>query len=1169
MPQALRMRLFDSATDAGRSFNAEVLHRLEASLEVDSSGKMPTEGSSMSRRALRLAVVTATALFAIGAALVIAFATGGASTAKPVSKFAAAASDPDAVTAAARIQGDQGVTWESYQAATQTYPASRIALSWLTNAKTTFDRLAARSPKLPPDPGLTNVWQQYGPQEFAKYPGILDYGGAGYNAAARIVALAINKTCVPGNCVMYAGPNGAGVWRTDDALAVDPNWVQVGVGDLAQASVGDIVIDPNDPFENVVYLGTGEPNACSSGCPAGAGLYRSLNRGASWTKLSASCVSNGTYACISPGKDSFLGRGISEIVVDPNSSQHLLVGSATAVRGLSHIIGLGGQRRFDEPGPNPTGLYESFDAGNTFTPVWVPNPAAQGSLNPAPGRRGVIDVGLDPNNTSVVYASAFDMGVFRRCPNVVPACGNEASAGQFDWKQVFRPRKPADNANDVERTMIDLTTAPNNFNRTRIYLTTGRGTTTAPFTGESSSSFWRTDNANQTAAALLATEPLGVAQPPGYPSGAGNAFPALYNGWQVLTANTIASPYWATHNFCTAQCWYDQDVFTPKGRPNEVYVIGSYNYNEMTCYTRGTNFCSSGISNTRAILWSTTAGDPDPGNLDRTFTDMTWDAQNEQADWCAYPDIPGACLVAHNAQHPDQHEIVVNPSMPTQFFEASDGGTVRSDGYFTNLSRVCAHPARGALTGNSLLQCQRLLSRIPSELTHVNRNIGSSLQFVNVAMNPTNPCQMIGGTQDNGTWMNGPQNSACDTGVWYTKIYGDGGWAGFDSHPDDTALPPAAQTGNTWVFNQFTSPTIDANFRNGQEDKWVVVSGPIASTEAVGFYQPQIADPNPPLFGGSRTHPIFAAQMHVFRSWAFGAGRPITTPQQVVPDVTYYEANCPEFFTNATDPNCGDFQPLGGPAGANNPGDLTGTAYGGDRMTATGLGRGISSIARRGADFSTMWAVTAVGRVFVTFNANDPNPAAVVWYRVDNLPTPANPCPANTVPNCSPDRFPAGIYPDPNNVNVAYVAYSGYNAATPNAPGHLFRVVLTRNAAGVPTNAAFINLNVEGGLNAYPNPNGAGDLPANDVAMDDLTRSLYVATDFGVLRGTPSSSSTTTATYTWAVTPGMPRYEVVHLAMLGGQRDACRTDLSSAAPVCGHWLIAATHSQGIWLNRLH
>jgi hypothetical protein len=208
-----------------------------------------------------------------------------------------------------------------------------------------------------------------------------------------------------------------------------------------------------------------------------------------------------------------------------------------------------------------------------------------------------------------------------------------------------------------------------------------------------------------------------------------------------------------------------------------------------------------------------------------------------------------------------------------------------------------------------------------------------------------------------------------------------------------------------------------------------------------------------------------------------------------------------------------------------------------------------------------MWATTSGGRVFVTFNANDSNPAAVVWNRIDQLPTsPSNPCPSGTEPNCSPDRIPTGIYPDPSNPRRAYITYTGYNASTPATPGHLYRVTL--NGAG--TAVEFLNLNVEAGLNNFPNQTGTGDLPANDVVMDDLTGNLYVATDFGVLKGTPTGPNT----FGWATTTGMPRYIVAHLALVGGQRDACRSDVAAASGVCGDLLLAATHSQGIWLNRL-
>jgi hypothetical protein len=168
---------------------------------------------------------------------------------------------------------------------------------------------------------------------------------------------------------------------------------------------------------------------------------------------------------------------------------------------------------------------------------------------------------------------------------------------------------------------------------TRIYLTDGTaGSASVP------SEFWRTDNANQPAAALLASEGPGATEPP--PPGI--PFPANFNGWQKLTSSTTVSPYYATFNFCTGQCWYDQYVYTPAGLPDTVYVLGSYNYGELPCNTKGVG-CGNGRSNGRAVLYSTTAGDPDASAtgaaLNRTFTDLTFDMQNDPlASWCPLGD---------------------------------------------------------------------------------------------------------------------------------------------------------------------------------------------------------------------------------------------------------------------------------------------------------------------------------------------------------------------------------------------------------------------------------------------------------------------------------------------------------------------------------------------------
>ena len=129
-------------------------------------------------------------------------------------------------------------------------------------------------------------------------------------------------------------------------------------------------------------------------------------------------------------------------------------------------------------------------------------------------------------------------------------------------------------------------------------------------------------------------------------------------------------------------------------------------------------------------------------------------------------------------------------------------------------------------------------------------------------------------------------------------IYGDGGNAGYDA------------TNPTWRFNEFTGGFSDSNFENGDPTKWVITSAPIVNSgEAVAFYWPQIADPNP----APGTHPIYSGAQHVWRTLAFGAGHAGNVPQDSTPDIAGYEANCPEFAVSSTQVGCGDYRPLGGP----------------------------------------------------------------------------------------------------------------------------------------------------------------------------------------------------------------------------------------------------------------
>src|SRR5438477_8451153 len=143
-----------------------------------------------------------------------------------------------------------------------------------------------------------------------------------------------------------------------------------------------------------------------------------------------------------------------------------------------------------------------------------------------------------------------------------------------------------------------------------------------------------------------------------------------------------------------AQCWYDNVVYSPPGKPDVVYLGGSFNYSQYGFRNNG-----------RAFIRSIDAG--------VHYTDMTWDATTN-------PTPAGSCCqpnpIAPNGMHPDQHAIVEIPGTDGAIF-GSDGGLMRSSGTFTDISSQCT--ARG-LTGTNLGTCQQLLSAVPSSLYSLN-----------------------------------------------------------------------------------------------------------------------------------------------------------------------------------------------------------------------------------------------------------------------------------------------------------------------------------------------------------------------------------------------------------------------------------------------------------------
>lgn len=734
-------------------------------------------------------------------------------------------------------------------------------------------------------------WESFGPS-FALYPftplrNFQLYVPNAYPAGGRTTSLALSSHCRNDRCTLWVGPAGGGIWRTRNALDDQPRWDYLSEK-FEINSVGSIAMDPNDPDGDTLWVGTGEANACGSGCEAGVGLYMSTNGGDSW---------KGPI-----GQSVFNARGIGTIAVKPGDPNTIYVGTTRALRGQSSVCCDGVVTLI--PGAAKWGLYKSTDGGQTWSfihngssdPTTCTGDVVEASNLTPCSPRGVRRVVIDPSDPNTIYAGSYARGIWR---------STDAGA---TWTQID---PSLNSANTTTRPEFAVTKLPNG--KTRMYVAEGASGT--PFSRLS-----RSDDVT-TAAPTFAP----------------------------LTSSNPADTGYGSFNYCEGQCWYDNYVTTPAGHPDMVYLMGSYAYNE-----------AGGISNARGVVLSTDAG--------VSFTDMTMDATDP---------------VQPNGIHPDQHFLVVNPNNPFQFWESSDGGIIRSSGAVTDISANCSTRPLGPV---SLARCQQLLSRVPTKLTGLNKGL-TTLQFQSLSVNPFDPNDVQGGTQDNGTWET---VSSTSHSQWNQTIFGDGGQSGFD-----IANPQ-------FRFHTYAGPQIDVNYTGGLMSDWNWIADTFfIFPEPSQFYIPIISDPKV-----SAT--MFAGTGDVWRTKTQGVG---------AQSLAAFRANCNE-FTGVFAVPCGDWVPLG------SLGQLIGAGYGADRAG----GNGLAALSRTVKDTSTLWVGSARGRVFISKNADAEPESSVVFTRLDSLA-------AN-----SPGRFVSGIFVDPNNGNRAWISYSGFSASTPTTPGHVFEV---------------------------------------------------------------------------------------------------------------------------------
>ena len=420
------------------------------------------------------------------------------------------------------------------------YPADDLALANLDAARAAAARLNGKD--FPSGRGRPGTWVSVGPSH-ALYPATIfrnsfGYVPARYMAGGRATAVAIDPNCAPGRCRIWIYAAGGGVWRTKNALSGQPSWEFLS-GSFGIQSGSSIVLDPNDPTGDTLYVGTGEGNS-SADSAAGVGLFKSTDGGTTWTGPLGAAV--------------FGGRAIGTIAVVPGSPNTIYAGT---VRGVLGVTSVNGGAVSLIPGAAPWGLYKSTDGGATWTFLHNGAPlatqcdtVAEATVAGSPcSIRGVRRVALDPGNPSIVYAGSYVRGVWR---------SNDAGATWTQIKETLATNPATDTTMRPEFAVTQLANG-----NTRMYI--HEGTNGAP-----TSRLFRSDD--------VAT-----------------GAPVFTN----LSSAAVTDPGYATHNLCTGQCWYDSFVYTPPGYPDIVYVGGSYSYNQRFSNKRGVVLSTdAGVSGT-------------------------------------------------------------------------------------------------------------------------------------------------------------------------------------------------------------------------------------------------------------------------------------------------------------------------------------------------------------------------------------------------------------------------------------------------------------------------------------------------------------------------------------------------------------------------------------------
>ncbi len=289
------------------------------------------------------------------------------------------------------------------------FPRNDVPVGAATAMSASMKQFSSLSPRTPLGVDASD-WKSAGPA----------------NVGGRITALLIHPL---NDSILYAAAASGGIWKTTDR---GTSWSNIFNESF---SIGALAFSPGDP--NTVYVGTGEANPSSVDTYPGNGLWRSTDAGATWTNLGLAelgqigkitinplnpntifvaglglyrtkTVDRGIYRSTDRGaswtKVLYVSdtTGAADVVINPQDTTDVLATSWTDYRTLAYV---------SRGGPG-SALYNSTDGGATWTKNVSGMPHDDANI-------GRISLCFAPSDPTTVYALV-------------------AGGGGYNWYGVYR-----------------------------------------------------------------------------------------------------------------------------------------------------------------------------------------------------------------------------------------------------------------------------------------------------------------------------------------------------------------------------------------------------------------------------------------------------------------------------------------------------------------------------------------------------------------------------------------------------------------------------------------------------------------------------------------------------------------------------------------------------------